>query len=246
MMVLTPGDHGLEQEQGIPGAGRALGHWSWERHLLVIAIGCAPGTCHQGKRPPPGPGDLRSGVPNARRLKRPSIGSARNSLRQIHSFLCGRSPGQMLATAAPWTSPGCHRATSRTSGMPAKRPLMPACEPGPGLASQPRRAWVASRQPVTWPLRPSELAKLMLEVPAARNSSSVSRGCPGGRRGDRHPPAGGAVRRGGRVAMGGRGSWTGRDWHAAGGARRGSPGDHRDLVISAYLPGGDPEHAVRS
>ncbi len=47
--------------------------------------------------------------------------------------------------------------------MPAKRPLMPACEPGPGLASQPRRAWVAS-QPVTWPLRASELAKLMLQV----------------------------------------------------------------------------------
>jgi hypothetical protein len=26
-------------------------------------------------------------------------------LRQIHSFFCNRSPGQMLATAAPWTSP---------------------------------------------------------------------------------------------------------------------------------------------
>src|SRR2546427_1946397 len=29
---------------------RVLGHWSWERHLLVIVIGCAPGTCHQGER----------------------------------------------------------------------------------------------------------------------------------------------------------------------------------------------------
>ena len=26
-------------------------------------------------------------------------------LRQIHSFFCARSPDQMLATAAPWTSP---------------------------------------------------------------------------------------------------------------------------------------------
>jgi hypothetical protein len=26
-------------------------------------------------------------------------------LRQIHSFFCKRSPDQMLATAAPWTSP---------------------------------------------------------------------------------------------------------------------------------------------
>ena len=26
-------------------------------------------------------------------------------LRQIHSFFRNRSPGQMLATAAPWTSP---------------------------------------------------------------------------------------------------------------------------------------------
>jgi len=42
---------------------------------------------------------------------------------------------------------------------------MPASEPGLGLASQLRRAWVASSQPVTWPLRASELAKLMLRVP---------------------------------------------------------------------------------
>ena len=34
----------------------------------------------------------------------------------------------------------------------------------------------------------------------------------------------------------------GRDWHAVGM----STGDHRDPVISAYLPGGEPEHAVRS
>jgi hypothetical protein len=38
-------------------------------------------------------------------------------LRQIHSFFRARSPDQMLATAAPWTSPGCPRVTSRTSGM---------------------------------------------------------------------------------------------------------------------------------
>ena len=30
------------------------------------------------------------------------------------------------------------------------------------------------------------------------------------------------------------------------GVRRRSPGDHRDPVISAYLPGGEPEHAVGS
>ena len=49
--------------------------------------------------------------------------------------------------------------------MLAKHPLMPASEPGLGLASQPGRAWVASSQPVTWPLRASELAKLGLQVP---------------------------------------------------------------------------------
>jgi transposase len=38
-------------------------------------------------------------------------------LRQIHSFFRNPSPDQMLATAAPWTSPGCLRVTSRTSGM---------------------------------------------------------------------------------------------------------------------------------
>ena len=42
LMVLTPGARGFEQEQGIPErAGRALVHWSWERHLLVTVIGCA-------------------------------------------------------------------------------------------------------------------------------------------------------------------------------------------------------------
>jgi len=39
-MVLTPEARGLEQEQGVPErAGRALGHRSWERHLLVTVIG---------------------------------------------------------------------------------------------------------------------------------------------------------------------------------------------------------------
>ena len=42
---------------------------------------------------------------------------------------------------------------------------MPASEPGPDLAVSRGRAWVASSQPVTWPLRASELAKLGLEVP---------------------------------------------------------------------------------
>ena len=37
-------------------------------------------------------------------------------LRQIRSFFRARSPDQMLATAAPWTSHGYHRVTSRTSG----------------------------------------------------------------------------------------------------------------------------------
>src|SRR6516165_10297704 len=41
-------------------------------------------------------------------------------LRQIHSFFRNRSPGQMLATAAPWTSPGFLRVMSRTSGMPLR------------------------------------------------------------------------------------------------------------------------------
>ena len=41
LMVLTPGARGLEQEQGVPQGGRALGHWSGERHLLVTVIGCA-------------------------------------------------------------------------------------------------------------------------------------------------------------------------------------------------------------
>jgi len=48
---------------------------------------------------------------------------------------------------------------------------------------------VASSQPVTWPLRASELAKLGLQVPAARNSPErLPGGTPGGRRDDRHPP----------------------------------------------------------
>ena len=39
-------------------------------------------------------------------------------LRQIHAFFRARSPDQLLATAAaPRTSPGCHRVTSRTVGM---------------------------------------------------------------------------------------------------------------------------------
>ena len=38
-------------------------------------------------------------------------------LKQIHAFFRNRSPGQMLNAAAPWTSPGCPRVTSRTSGM---------------------------------------------------------------------------------------------------------------------------------
>jgi hypothetical protein len=37
-------------------------------------------------------------------------------LRQIHSFFRNRSPDQMLATTAPWTSPWFHRVTNRTFG----------------------------------------------------------------------------------------------------------------------------------
>ena len=55
-------------------------------------------------------------------------------LRQIHSFFRARSPDQMLATAAPWTSPGCRRVTSRTFGMPlSSRLRVPA--PGCGLCA---------------------------------------------------------------------------------------------------------------
>jgi transposase len=39
-------------------------------------------------------------------------------LRQIRSFFRARSPDQMLATAAPWTSPCLPPVTNRTSGMP--------------------------------------------------------------------------------------------------------------------------------
>jgi hypothetical protein len=81
-------------------------------------------------------------------------------LRQIHSFFRNRSPDQMLTTAAPWTSPWLPPGYEQNFWNAAKRPLMPACEPGPGLASQPRRAWVASSQPVTWPLRASSPAEV--------------------------------------------------------------------------------------
>jgi hypothetical protein len=43
--------------------------------------------------------------------------------RQIHAFFRNRSPGQMLATAAPWTSPWLPPGTSRTSGMPLSSSL---------------------------------------------------------------------------------------------------------------------------
>ena len=42
-------------------------------------------------------------------------------LRQIHSFFRNRSPDQMLDTPRPGPVPGCHRVTSRTSGMSLPR-----------------------------------------------------------------------------------------------------------------------------
>ena len=39
-------------------------------------------------------------------------------LRQIHAPFRARSPDQMLATAAPWTSPWLPPVTNRTIGMP--------------------------------------------------------------------------------------------------------------------------------
>ena len=44
-------------------------------------------------------------------------------LKQIRSFFRNRSPDQMLATAAPWTSPWLHEVTNRTFGMPLSRSL---------------------------------------------------------------------------------------------------------------------------
>jgi hypothetical protein len=42
LMVLTPEPAALSRSKGSPErAGRALGHWAWERHLLVTVIGCA-------------------------------------------------------------------------------------------------------------------------------------------------------------------------------------------------------------
>jgi len=49
-----------------------------------------------------------------------------------------------------------------------------------------------------------------------RGSSRAPAGAPGGRRDDRHPPPGRAVRGGGQVATDDRGPWPGRDWHAVG------------------------------
>lgn len=48
-------------------------------------------------------------------------------LRQIHFFFHSRSPGQMLDTAAPLTSPGSLRVTNRTFGMPLSKqqPIQP-------------------------------------------------------------------------------------------------------------------------
>jgi hypothetical protein len=42
LMVLTLETAALSRSKGSPErAGRALGHWSWERHLLLTVIGCA-------------------------------------------------------------------------------------------------------------------------------------------------------------------------------------------------------------
>ena len=51
LMVLTLETAALSRSKGSPERTvRVLGHWSWERHLLVIVIGCARSTCHQGER----------------------------------------------------------------------------------------------------------------------------------------------------------------------------------------------------
>ena len=48
-----------------------------------------------------------AGLADRPRSRRPRLGGQRwpGRLRQIHSFFRARSPDQMLATAAPWTSP---------------------------------------------------------------------------------------------------------------------------------------------
>jgi len=127
--------------------------------------------------------------------------------------------------------------------MPGKRPLMSASEPSLGLASQPRPS-LGGQQPAGHLAAQSERARqLLLQVPGRTELLERLPGYPGGRRDDRHPPPGRAVRRGGQVAT---------DDRAPGPAVTGTPsgypppGDHRDSVISAYLPGGEPEHTVRS
>jgi hypothetical protein len=70
-------------------------------------------------------------------------------LRQIHSFFRNRSPGQMLATAAPWTSPlaasglragllECRFSSSVSAGSSCGRRLL-TCYPSSAEARGPPR-----------------------------------------------------------------------------------------------------------
>jgi hypothetical protein len=154
-------------------------------------------------------------------------------------------PARCWLPPRPGPASSCHRVTSGTSGMPAKRPLMPASELA--RTSQSAEASLGGQQPAGHLAAQSERARqLRLQVPGRAELLERLPGAPRRRRDDRHPAPGRAVRRGGQVATDDRAPWPGRDWQAVGGVRRRSPGDHRNPVISAYLPGGEPEHAVRS
>ena len=107
LMVRTPGDGGRQQEQGSPGrASRVRSHRSWERHLLVTVIGCARGTCHQGERRSPEPGDWRSGFPDARRLAAATPARAGNGGENGCMHITRtRSPSLTLTAVMALTSP---------------------------------------------------------------------------------------------------------------------------------------------
>jgi len=75
---------------------------------------------------------------------------------------------------------------------------------------------VASSQPVTWPLRASELAKLGLEVPGRAELPERLPGAPWRAPRWSSPASWRAVRRVGQVATDDRAPWPGRDWHAVG------------------------------